>query len=134
MESVPITKKLPYAQRFEDLVVFRRAYKISLEIHSRCASFPATEQFSGMADQMRRASKSICANLAEGVGKHTSKAETKKFVRVALGSCEEMRLWCRYCVDLKLVVEETWQKWRDEYEEISRMLYALMQNVQRTAG
>ena len=52
---------------FEDLDVFQRAYKISLEIHTLSMEFPKREQY-GLADQVRRASKSICANIAEGYG------------------------------------------------------------------
>ncbi len=50
---------------FEDLEVFRRAYKLALEVHRESLKFPAVEQYA-LADQMRRASKSICVNLAEG--------------------------------------------------------------------
>ena len=47
----------------EDLDVFRRAYVISLDLHRASLQFPKIEQFA-MADQIRRASKSICANIA----------------------------------------------------------------------
>jgi four helix bundle protein len=50
---------------FEDMEVFQRAYKISLIIHRETLRFPKLEQY-GLADQLRRATKSICANLAEG--------------------------------------------------------------------
>ena len=58
-------------ESFEDLDVFQRAYKVSLEIHKASLEFPKVEQY-GLADQVRRASKSICANLAEGYGKRRS--------------------------------------------------------------
>ena len=45
---------------FEDLEVFQRAYRVSLEIHKESLRFPKIEQYA-MADQVRRASKSICA-------------------------------------------------------------------------
>ena len=50
---------------FEDLEVFRRAYRVSLEVHRRSLEFPVIEQ-RALASQIRRASKSICANLVEG--------------------------------------------------------------------
>ena len=53
---------------FEDLDVFRRAYRASLDIHRASLGFPAIEQYA-LGDQVRRASKSICANIAEGFGK-----------------------------------------------------------------
>ena len=63
------------AHRFEELDVFQRAYKVSLEIHRFTLTMPQIEQFD-LASQIRRASKSICANLAEGFGKQSrSKAE-----------------------------------------------------------
>ena len=52
----------------EDLEVFQRAYRASLELHRASLQFPKIEQFAGLADQIRRASKSICGNLAEGFG------------------------------------------------------------------
>ena len=54
-----------WVERAEDLEVFRRAYRLSLEVHRASLEFPRIEQFA-LADQVRRASKSICANLAEG--------------------------------------------------------------------
>jgi len=53
---------------FEDLEVFQRAYRLSLEIHRKSLQMPAHEQH-GLADQLRRASKSICVNVAEGFAK-----------------------------------------------------------------
>ena len=55
-------------ERVEDLEVFRRAYRLSLEIHKSSLALPRIEQFA-LADQLRRSSKSICANLAEGFAK-----------------------------------------------------------------
>ena len=55
-------------RRVEDLEVFERAYRVSLELHQASLEFPRIEQFA-LADQLRRASKSICANLAEGFAK-----------------------------------------------------------------
>jgi four helix bundle protein len=110
---------------FEDLEVFQRAYKVSLEIHKQSMDFPKREQF-GLADQIRRASKSICANLAEGYAKqHHSKAEFKRYLIMAIGSSDEMRVWLRYCLDLSYITEATWKTWRDEYQEISKMLQGI---------
>ena len=101
---------------FEDMEVFQRAYRVSLEIHRVSLTFPAVEQ-RALADQIRRASKSICANLAEGYGRQKgSKAEFARFVRMAIGSSDEMRVWLRYAFDLGYVDEPTWRGWRDEYQ------------------
>ena len=48
---------------------------------------------------------------------------------MALGSADEMRLWCRYCLDLGYLDEATWQTWRQEYREIAKMLQGLNRTV-----
>ena len=102
--------------------MFKRGYKVSLEIHKASLACPAIEQYA-LADQVRRASKGVCANLAEGFGKQShSKVEFKRFVHMAIGSADEMRVWLRCCKDLGYIDEMTWQQWRDEYETIAKML------------
>ena len=118
-------------ESFEDLEVFQKAYRASLEIHRKSLEFPQNEQY-GLADQLRRASKSICANVAEGFGKRSqSVAEFKRFVMMAIGSCDEMRVWLRYCLDLGYIDEGRWQAWREEYKEIAKMLQGLHRSWKR---
>ena len=114
------------ASSFEDLDVFRRAYGLSLDLHQASLQFPKIEQFHGLADQVRRASKSICANIAEGFGKQRrSSAEFKRYLLMAIGSADEMQVWAMYCADLGYVDRDTSGRWRDEYRQIARMLQGL---------
>ncbi len=111
---------------YEDLEVFQRAYRISLDVHRTSLQFPKVEQFGGLADQMRRASKSICGNIAEGFGKQRrSNAEFKRYLLMAIGSADEMQVWLRYCGDLEYVDQKICERWRDEYRQIARMLQGL---------
>ena len=111
---------------FEDLEVFQRAYRVSLELHRASLQFPKVEQFAGLADQMRRASKSICGNIAEGHGKQRrSKAEFKRYLLMAIGSADEMQVWLKYCSDLEYIDQKSCGQWRDEYRQIARMLQGL---------
>ncbi len=126
-------KKVQAAQAFEELEVFQRAYKVSLEIHRAVATFPVTERY-GLSSQMCRASRSICANIAEGFGKQRqSRAEFRRFLMMALGSADEMRVWLRYCKDLDLIEAVAWQDWRDAYQEIARMLQGLISSLTKSS-
>jgi four helix bundle protein len=117
------------ARGFEDLAVFRQAYRLSLEVHQASLNFPAVEQY-GLGEQVRRASKGICANLAEGFGKQAvSPREFRRFVAMAMGSADEMRVWARYCLDLGYIDGATWQRWRDGYQEVARMLAGLHRSI-----
>ena len=51
------------------LQVFQRAYQLSLELHRVSLGWPRVEQYGGVADQLRRASKAVCALLVEGGGR-----------------------------------------------------------------
>src|SRR5271170_5034841 len=120
------TRGKPGVSSVEDLDVFRRAYVISLDLHQASLKFPKIEQFGGLADQMRRASKSICANLAEGFGKQRrSNLEFKRYLLMAIGSADEMQVRLKYCSDLEYLDQNTCERWRDEYRQIARMLQSL---------
>ena len=117
------------AASFEDLDVFKRAYRVSLDVHRVSLTFPAIEQ-RALADQIRRASKAIPANLAEGFSHQgRAPAEFRRYIAIAIGSSDEMRVWARYCLDLGYVDEDCWQRWRDDYHEISKMLVGLFKAV-----
>jgi four helix bundle protein len=117
-------------EAFEDLEVFQRAYRLSLEVHRKSLGFPRVEQ-RVLGDQLRRASKSICANIAEGFAKQgRSAAEFKRYLQMAMGSSDEMRVWVRYALDLTYIDEATWRHWRDEYQSISKMLQGLARKWQ----
>ena len=115
-----------FVSRFKDLKVYQKAFDVSLDIHKASLEFPKIEQYSGLADQMRRASKGICANIAEGYAKQQrSKAEFKRFLLMAIGSAHEMQVWTDYCIELNYVDHKAGQLWTDHYDEIVRMLQAL---------
>ena len=110
---------------FEDLEVFQRAYRLSLEIHKQSLRFSKIEQYA-MADQIRRASKSICANIAEGFAKQRrSSAECRRYLLMAIGSADEMRVWIQYCLDLDYIDDVTSSRWREEYIVIAKMLQVI---------
>ena len=115
----------PAIRSVEDLEVFRRAYAVSLEIHKASLRFPSLEQHA-LADQIRRASKSICANLAEGFSRQRRSAvEYKRFILMAIGSADEMQVWLCYCRDLGYVEAAKADAWRAEYQTIARMLQGI---------
>ena len=72
-----------------------------------------------------RASRSA-PNLAEGWGRRGfAPADFRRFVVMAVGSADEMRVWTRYCLDLGYIDEAMWRLWCDEYTAISKMLQGL---------
>ena len=113
--------------KVEELRVFQRAYALSLEVHRASLLWANVEQYGGVADQLRRASKSVCANLIEGAGRQPwSSVEFRRYLVMALGSADEARLWCRYADDLGYAAPKQASQWRQDFEEVARMLQGLI--------
>ncbi len=114
----------------QDLAVFRRAYALSLVVHKVSHSFPKSEQFNGIADQLRRATKSVCALLVEGRGRQIgSDKEFRRYVTMAIGSADEARLWCKYASDLGYVDVALADEWISELTDIARMLQGMHKHL-----
>lgn len=120
-----IQKEKKLASKVSDLRVYRDAFEIALEVHKTSLQFPKIEQYA-LADQMRRASKSICANLAEAFArKNASELEFKRFVTIAISSSDEMQVWSEFAQALQYITVEDAEKWLDKFNHISRMLQKL---------
>lgn len=117
------------SQSHKDLLVFRRAYDVSLSIYKLSATFPKDEKY-GITDQLKRASSSVCANIAEGYGRQlTSDTDFRRFLVMAKGSCQEVLVWIDIAKDLGFLSEEKAQVLYGEYVEISKMLFALIKKL-----
>lgn len=123
-------QKKTHIRKVTDLLVYQKSYKTSLELHKFSLSLPKIEQYN-LAQQIRSASKSICVNLAEGFARQgNSKAEFKRFVRISLGSAEEMKVWLDYCKDLGYIDEPQHTVWHQAYTEVAKMLQGMLKNWQ----
>lgn len=118
-----------FARTFRDLDVYAKAFEISLTVHKASLTFPKIEQYA-LADQIRRSSKSICANIAEGFAKQqSSKADFKRFLLMALGSAHEMQVWTDYARELGYIDDPAAQNWSVAYDAITRMLQTLISKL-----
>lgn len=122
-------KDVRFVKSARDLNVFKRAYKAAFEIHQASLTFPKIEQYA-LADQLRRATKSVCANIAEGFAKQRySKPEFLRFLGMAEGSTEEICVWLLFARDLGYITHEQHEAWLDDYQAIAAMLINLRNKV-----
>ena len=118
-----------FIKRAKDLEVYKRAYAVSLDVHRATLVFPKIEQYA-LADQMRRSSKAICANLAEGFAKQThSRPEFARFISMAMGSCSELETWISYAFDLGYIAQAQRDEWVQSYVHIYGMLVNLRERL-----
>ena len=114
----------------ENLDIFNRSYELSLKIHKITLNFPKIEQYGGIADQLRRSSKSIPANITEGYAKrYIYPQEFKRFLSTALGSCEETELWLMMSKDLGYIKDQEFKKLSSEYSQIGKMIVSFIKKL-----
>ena len=76
---------------YKDLNAFRESYSLALQVSHTTRRFPGPEQFE-LARQLRRAARSILANIVEGWAKGHRLLNSKRYLQVAIGSCDECKL------------------------------------------
>lgn len=93
---------------FLKLKVWEKAYEFTLEVYGVTARFPREELY-GLIAQLRRAAASISANIAEGCGRD-GEAELRRFLRIGLGSANEVEYHLLLAKDLRFLREEEFRK------------------------
>ncbi len=112
---------------FKNLKVWAKAHQLTLAIYQSTRKFPRDEIY-GLTSQIRRASVSIGANIAEGCGRR-SDPEMKRFVQIARGSASELEYHLLLARDLQLLTVEEFKDLEAKALEIQRMLASLAQRL-----
>ena len=111
-------------RRFDELIVWQKAHRFTLEVYSMTAKFPKDEVY-GLTSQFRRAAVSIAANIAEGYAKR-GKADKVRFFNIAQGSLEECRYYLLLAKDLHFNYDIQLE---DLLEEVSRLLNSYARSI-----
>lgn len=85
---------------FRKLEIWQLGMDLTCRVYQLAKDLPETEKY-GLRSQMTRAAVSIPSNIAEGA--RGSKAELMQFVKIAIGSCNELETQMRICNKIKLV-------------------------------
>jgi four helix bundle protein len=114
-------------QHFRELKVWQRSHRLTLEIYRLTAKFPSHEQY-GVTSQLRRATSSVPANIAEG-SKRRQARDYAHFLNIAESSLAEAEYFLILSQDLGYLDEKVTPPLFADIEEICRMLNALHQRV-----
>src|SRR5215470_9348999 len=115
-------------RNYRDLQVWSKAHSLTLDLYRVSRGFPKEEVF-GVTGQLRRASVSIGANLAEGCGRRTS-AELARFVRIAMGSASELDYHLLLCHDLGFIDAKNFQRAEKDLAEVRKMMTSFLSRVE----
>ncbi len=114
-------------QTFEDLLVWRKAHELVLDVYRATERFPIEERY-GLIAQMRRAAVSVPANIVEG-HKRASKRGFSNFITIAEGSLDELKYYLILSRDLGYLLTEHSELLHTNAEEIGRMLHGLQTHI-----
>ena len=113
---------------YRDLLVWQMALDLAALCYGLTRSFPKDELF-GMTSQIRRASASIAANIAEGHGREHS-GSFVQFLRIAQGSLKETETHLLLAARVALVGHKDIKPAMEKCEEIGKMLRSLIRAIQ----
>lgn len=115
---------------FKDLRVYQLAYETSLQIHKRTIHFPVEEKYS-LTDQIRRSSRSVCANIGEGYRKRKYPRHFAKKLTDANGEATETQIWLDYSKDLGYISSEVYDDLYAKYRSIGNMLGFMIEHPEK---
>jgi four helix bundle protein len=108
-----------------DLKVYQLAYKLAMEIFNAGKSFPKEEKYS-LTDQIRRSSRSIAANIAEGFRKRQYPKMFVSKLADSDGEAAETQVWLDFARDCEYLPLERHTELIKGYEEVGKMLGTMM--------
>ncbi len=118
-----------YIFYFEKLAVWNNTRELIKDIYQTTSEFPKSEKF-GITNQIRRASTSIAANIAEGMCRSTEK-EKSRFITISFGSCIEVLNFLILSNDLGFLNDKDYGQLRAKTESISNQLNALHKTLNK---
>ena len=115
-------------RHFRDLEVYRRAFDAAMEIFQMTKGFPSEEKFS-LVDQIRRSSRSVCANLAEGWRKRRYISVFKNKITDSMMEASETQCWLEFSLECGYIQRSVFDKLDNEYEQLIAMLNSMEMNA-----
>ena len=116
-------------KKHTDLPVYQGAFATAMDIVKLSKRFPKEETYS-LTDQVRRSSRSVCANLAEAWRKRRSEAFFVSTLNISEAEAAETQVWLQFAVECDYLTAEEARPLYAKYDEILAQLVHLIENPQ----
>ncbi len=117
-------RKTQKIRSVRDLEVYKLAFDTAMGIFEISKGFPIEERYS-LTDQVRRSSRSVCANLAEGWRKRNYRAAFINKLSDSAQEAAETQTWLEFALRCAYINKETFNQLDDKYEHIFAMLFTM---------
>jgi four helix bundle protein len=118
-------------QKFEDIIAWQKAHLLSNRVYEATRDTQFGRDY-GLRDQIRRASVSVMANIAEGFGRRTNK-DFANFLVMAHGSAAEVQSHLYVARDQNYITDTIFRELYELAAEVSRMTMSLCQHLRKTS-
>jgi four helix bundle protein len=115
---------------FRDLKVYQLAFKLAMDIFHLSKSFPEEERYS-LTSQIRRASRSVAANIAEGFRKRQYPSKFVSKLADSDAEAAETRVWLDFAQNCGYLSRERQHQLVAGYQDLGKMIGSMMQNPER---
>lgn len=129
-EEASAVRRGGLVRRHTDLEVYKLAFAAAMRIFEVTRSFPAEERYS-LVDQIRRSSRSVCANLAEGWRKRRYELAFVSKLGDSEGEAAETQTWLQFAAECGYLPRETAKEIYCEYDKILSMLIQMITNAKK---
>jgi four helix bundle protein len=113
-----------------DLIVYQKSFALAMEIFEFTKGFPKEETYS-LTDQIRRSSRSVCANLAEAYRKRRYPNHFISKLSDSDTENGETQVWLEFALSCKYLNEKEYGLLFAQSVEISKLLHFMMKNPER---
>lgn len=112
---------------FKELMAYKKAFELAMEIFELSKSFPVSEKYS-LTDQIRRSSRSICANIAEAYRKRRYTAHFISKLTDSDAENSETQVWLNFALACQYVAIEKHSPLLEKSHEVGRLLAYMINN------
>ena len=124
-----VKEKQDMGEGFKSLTTWQKAYNFALDIYKAAKEFPKDETYA-LVSQIRRASVSVSANIAEGYERQHRK-EYLQFLMIAKGSLGEVETYLMFARDLGYMDAANFESLENKRQELARLLRGLVKSLQQ---
>lgn len=112
---------------FKNLLAYQKAFQLSMQIFEISKSFPKEERYS-LTDQIRRSSRSVCANLAEAYRKRIYPKHFISKLTDSDGENSETDVWLDFALACKYISDENYILLNSQSTEIGKLINFMINN------
>ena len=113
--------------RYQDLLAYKKGFEVAMEVFDISKSFPKEETYS-LTDQIRRSSRSVCANIAEAYRKREYPKHFHSKLTDSDAENSETQTWLEFALACKYINEETFNKLNERNSEVGKLINYMLLN------